>query len=318
MSYLLELLGQGLQNDLGDLLDRYFWAPQRRSAQDLQAICAEHPDWPDVQFQLGLAHLRAVRLDEAIRCLRQACLHKPDYLAARLALAAAQEESGQTDQAIEHLKIANQTHPGEGPILFALGFCFEKLQRGQEAAEYYRDAIARDPSLSCARQRLAAVAVVLDDLDEAIEQYEALRNLEPEKVWIRTALAHLYYRSGAYPQSVDEFETAIAMAPENWALVDDEVEALVADGNIREAIEKLHSLVAEQGSFADLQVRLGDLYAQIGDDEAALRHYHAALQIEPDYLEARVKLGTQHLISGRWEQAARRSVRSATSSTRPN
>jgi len=304
VSYLLELLGQGLQSDLGDLLDRYFWSPQTRSIEELEAICAEHCDWPDRQFQLGLAYLRVVRVEQAIGCLRQACRQKPDYLAARLALAAAYEENGQIQQAADHLELANQTHPGEAPVLFALGFCCEKLQRLEDACEYYRDAIAQDTSLRRARERLAAAAVVLGNLDEAIEQYEALRNLQPDQVWLRTALAHLYYRRALYPQAIEEFETAIAMAPENWALVDDEVEALVADGHIREAIEKLHILVTEQGSFADLQVRLGDLYGQIGEDPAALKHYHAALEIEPGYLEARVKLGTQHLACGRWEEAA--------------
>lgn len=304
MSYLLELLGRGLQTDLSDQLDRYFWSPQTKSISQLQAACAAHPDWPDVQLQLGLAHLRAMRVPEAIAALSQACRHKPDYLAARVALAAAYEESGRPADALQQLRLANQTHAGQAPILFALGLCCEKLQQPEAAADFYRDAIRQDCSFMQARERLAAVCTVLDNLEEAIDQYEALRNARPDEVWIRTALAHLYYRSALYPQAIEEFETAIAMAPENWSLVDDEVEALVAGGHTREAIEKLHELINHQGEFADLRVRLGDLCAQAGDDEAALVHYRAALEIEPNYLEAQVKLGTQHLLHGRWEQAA--------------
>ena len=79
MSYLLELLGRGLQNDLGDMLDRYFWSPSAKGLDELEACCREHPDWVDIQCQLGLAHLRAMRTDQAIQHLSQACRQNPDY-----------------------------------------------------------------------------------------------------------------------------------------------------------------------------------------------------------------------------------------------
>ena len=305
MSYLLELLGRGLHNDLGDLLDRYFWSPPRQSIQQLQASCLACPDRVDVHFQLGLAHLRSLRLDDAIACLLQACRRKPDYLAARLALAAAFDEKGQTAQALEHLQIANQNQGGEAPVLFAIALCLEKLQRPTEAAEYYRDVIARSPGFVPARERLAAVAVVLDQLDEAIQQYRCLVEAD-DGPRTRTALAHLYFRRGDYDVAVEEFEAAIAMEPENWTLIDDEVEALIAGGHLREAVERLHNLIEQREGdpFADLYVRLGDLYSQTGDDPAAVLNYRKALDLQADYLEATVKLGTHHLGCGRWEEAA--------------
>ncbi|KKL20256.1 hypothetical protein LCGC14_2457280, partial [marine sediment metagenome] len=103
---------------------------------------------------------------------------------------------------------------------------------------------------------------------------------------------------------VQEFEVDIAMEPENWALVDDEVEALVAEGQLREAIERLHTLIEQQEPFADLHVRLADLYSQSSDDEATLHHYQIALDLQPNYLEAKVKLGAHHLLNGRWDEAA--------------
>lgn len=304
MSYLLELLGRGLQNELGDMLDRYFWSPSTKSLNELEVCCREHPDWPDIQCQLGLAHLRAMRIDEAIEHLWQACRQNPDYLAGRVALAAAYEESGQPQRAMEHLKIANQIRPGEAPILFAIGFCCEKTQRPEDAAEYYRDSVARDGRFIPARQRLAVVSVVLDQIEEAIEQYEIMRHEEPQEIWVHSALAHLYYRCGKYQKAIEQFETAISMEPENWALMDDAVEALVAGGQVREAIDRLHALAKQQGPFADIYLRLGDLYAQVNDDSAAQKYYEAALEIHPGYLEATAKFGHHHLDCGRWDQAA--------------
>jgi len=302
--HILELLGRGLQHDLGDLLDRYFWAPSTKSVDEMASSCRQQPDRADLHLQLGLAQLRAFQVDEAIEHLAEACRLCPDDLAARLAIASAYEEKGDAPRALEAVKIANQIRPGEVPILFAIGFCLEKLRQTPQAAEYYRDAVERDGSFLPARERLAAADLVLGKVDEAIRQYQAILETCPGQPWIHTALAHLYYRSGCYDRAVNEFENAIALEPENWSLVDEEVEALVAEEQIREAIERLHELIEEQGPFADLHVRLADLYSQTGDDDAAVQYYLGALESEPGYLEGMVKLGTHHLKCGRWEQAA--------------
>jgi len=155
-----------------------------------------------------------------------------------------------------------------------------------------------------ARERLAAIGVLTGELDEAIEQYQSLRDIEPREICYRSALAHLYLRSRRHDEAVDEFETAIALEPDNWALVDDDVEAMVAEGRIREAVERLHWLISQQGPFADLHVRLGDLCSRVRDDDGAVKNYLLALELQPGYLEATVKLGTHHLVNGRWEEAA--------------
>lgn len=304
MSHILEILGRGLDSDLGDVLDRYFWSPTNVGIDQLAERCAAGPDLPDGHLRLGLAQLRASQLDEAATHLAEACRLKPDLLPARLALASALDEMGRFDQALEQLQIANRTHSGNGAVLFAMAFCMEKLSRPAEAAEYYRDAIEKSHAPLAARERLAAIDVLTGQLDEAIEQYRYLRDAEPQEPAYRSALAHLYYRQGRYRESIDEFETAIAMEPENWTLLDDEVEALVADGQFREACERLHQLIDQQGPQADLHVRLGDVYGRIGDDDSAMQNYLTALQLQPTYLEATVKAGTQHLMQGRWDQAA--------------
>jgi Flp pilus assembly protein TadD len=35
-----------------------------------------------------------------------------------------------------------------------------------------------------------------------------------------------------------------------------------------------------------------------------MKHYHVALELQPEFLEANVKMGTHHLMCGRWDQAA--------------
>lgn len=304
MSHLLELLGRGLGSSIGELLARHFWSPAKLSLEQLRDACRRQPERAELHLQLGLALLREGCDDEAIASLSLACRYKPDFAPARLALASAYADRGECEVALEHLKIVNQTCPGEAEILFAIGFCCERLRRANVAAEYYRDAIAKNPALRGARERLAAVAVLLENYEEAAAQYQALLEQNPQETWLHTALAHLHFRGGKFALAVKQFESAIAMEPTNWSLMDDEVEALVADGQVREAIERLIQLIEQQGPFADLHLRLADLYSQVGDDAEAMRHYGIARELQPHYLEAAVKLGTHHMIFGRWDQAA--------------
>ena len=286
------------------MLDRYFWSVSEPISDDFSDVQQDSPDWPDVQLQLGLAHLRAGDTDHAITHLKNSCFRKPDMLVARLGLAAAYADKAMMTDALDELEIANQNQPGELEILFSIGFCNEALGELGKAMDYYQDVVLNDPSFIPARERLAAIAIATNETELAIEQYTYICEQNPHRTHLHAALAHLHYTQGNYESAIEEYETAIALEPDNWSLLDDEVEALIADGQIRDAIDKLHILMEQQGDFADLNVRLGDLYSQVGDDSAALQHYHNAIEIQPDYLEAIVKLGTHHLVSGRWDQAA--------------
>lgn len=317
MSHLLELLGLGLEHDLSDLLDRYFWSPPspglpgrippQADTSQLEARCREHPGRADPHLPLGLACLRAGQWDGAIEHLRRACAQNPQDVPALLAMAAACDGRGDSAGALEHLENALRHDGGAGhpaPIFFAVGLCQEKLQRPREAADHYRRAAAEDKDFVAAHERLAAVNVVAGDIEGAIGACESLRTALPGQAWVRATLGHLYFRAGRHSRAIEEFQAAIALEPENWSMVDEEVESMIAGGQVRQAMQRLNELLDQQGPFADLHVRLGDLHGQVGDDEQALRHYHQALELQENYLEATVKVGTHHLVFGRWDQAA--------------
>jgi Flp pilus assembly protein TadD len=242
LSGFLEILGRGLDVDLTDLLDRYFWSPQAGDVQQMQADPEGGGEQGELHVRLGVGELRASQLDEAVAHLSRACRQKPDDAGVRVALASACDQQGRLAEALEHLTAADRLRPGEVPILFAMGFCRERLGEPQAAAAHYRQAVAAGPSFASVRQRLAAVDLVLDRLDEAVEQYQDLRQGYPEDTWYRAALAHLYFRVGKFFQAAEEFQSAIAMEPENWALVDDEAEALAAERKAEKGVRNLFLL----------------------------------------------------------------------------
>ncbi|MFP4355338.1 MAG: tetratricopeptide repeat protein [Phycisphaerae bacterium] len=303
MSYLLELLGKGLQTDLVDVLTEFFWTPGGQDLEQMLDSAQAHPDLPELQLQIGSAYLRQLDYDKA-RTHLQAAMDLEDSFAVRCALACLDDETGQAYKALEHLQRAHESRPDEPLLLYGLGYCCERVGKTEQAAEIYTRCVELDEEFCLARHRLAAVNLALQDLAGAIEQYAALRNLEPEQGWVRSVLGHLYYRAGRYSDAVGEFETSIAMEPENWAMSDEDVEHLVSTGQVEKAVLQLERLIDQQGPFPDLYVRLGDLLSQSGHDDDALQAYREALDLQANYLEAMVKIGTHHLIYGRWEEAA--------------
>jgi tetratricopeptide (TPR) repeat protein len=303
VSQLLELLGKGLEIDLGELLGPLFWSPQPHTLEQLLANADKCGDLPELRLQIGLARMREGQIQEAIEDF-SASLDAENTFVGQLALACAFEEKGLTYRTFEHLQAAHVMRSDEPAILYALGFAAERLGKTSDAAQYYRACIELSDDFLPARQRLAAVCLIQQDLSEAIDQYTVIRNAEPQQGWVRSALGQLLYRAGRCREAVEEFETAIAMEPENWALADDDVEDLADKGRVDQAVLELETAIEEQGPFPDLYVRLGDLLSQAGQDDEALKAYQSALDLQPNYLEAMVKIGTHHLVFGRWEEAA--------------
>jgi tetratricopeptide (TPR) repeat protein len=303
LGHLLELLGKGLDGEFSEILRPYYWEPV---GDDLSALRrrADRAAEPEPALQLGLALLREGCDDEAIDQLRAAANHWPERRDIALALAAGLADTGQTRDALQALDQANRCGADQPGVMLAIGLACEKLDMYARAREAYLAAVAGSESCPAARQRLAAMALRDGRPGDAAEQYLALRQAEPQDGWTRTALGHLLFRAGRFAEAVEEFESAIVMEPENWAMVDDEVEALIAENRLTEATDRLKGLIRQQGPFADLHVRLADLYSQTGDDEQALENYRLALDLQPGYLEATVKLGTHHLVCGRWSDAA--------------
>jgi tetratricopeptide (TPR) repeat protein len=80
-----------------------------------------------------------------------------------------------------------------------------------------------------------------------------------------------------------------------------------------EAIVELRNAVRLCPHFADLRVRLSEVYRQLGDLAAAKHELEEAIRVRPDYGHARVALGVLCLIAGKrgeavaaWREALQR------------
>lgn len=299
---LCEVLGRGLEDDLHERLCAYWVGSEaiQEGASEAERALAE-----------GLAMWREDRPEDAEGPLQRATSSRVCGVAARAALACLYDRRGQTGAALGELRALGRLCPDDANLEYALGRCYEKLGHAVSAMVHYNRAVMLDPQASSARKRLAGTALSVGRVDEAIRQYESLCRIEPEGLALRSSLAHLYLQAGRHASAAEVYETAIAIEPEAWALEDAETRQLLSGGHVREAIERTQEQLEEQGPFADLHLRLANLYGMVGEDSEALRHYDEALDIQPGYLEATIKLATHHLLFGRWEMSGELFARAA-------
>jgi len=306
VSILLEAMGRGLDCDLREILRPFYWQGHQDNTELSQGDTCDYggPTPSESSFLAGLEHWREGRCDQARELFSRSCGHDHHNVAARAALAAVLGEQGLTANALEQLRVLDRSDAEQPAVQLAMGYCYEKLANPTAATVHFRRASSLDETLVSARFRLGAIAIQADKMDEAIDQYTHICHAIPEDTWLRSTLANLQFRAGQYDQAVETFQTVLAMEPENWALEDERVTALVAAGNLREAIKLTRDSIEEQGPFADLHVRIANLYSMAGDDDLAVKNFHEALDIQPGYVEALAKLAVHHTAFGRWEEAA--------------
>lgn len=306
MSVILEAIGKGLERSLLEIVLPRCGMLDCSEEHHLIKQAKEHPEDLVYKLRLGIHFTWMARIDQAECYLKEIIRRDPHHLDAHLAWAALLNSQGQLDQACEWLEKARQYHPGNSRVLFALGYIYERNSQQDQAEECYLKAQAVRPYLCQATQRLGAMYIRQGKYEQAVEQYQGLQKEHPEQVWNYLVLGQIYLHLDNFRESVAAFERALTIDPDNFEVHDDYVESLVQSGDYHEAIDEMKKIIDTQEGFPDSYVRLGDLYTQVGEDVLAVENYCQALELHPHYLEATVKLGTQHLRMGRLYDAARK------------
>lgn len=304
MSYLLELMGNGL---LGELLSAFKSQLPEPGADDLAALRERRQDSPtsfDLAMRHGMACLAESRWSEAREAFSDAMELSSSPVQPALGLACVSDELGQTDQTLRYLFHAHADDPTDPAVVFAIAFCKERSGDIDEAADYYKRAIAVCPRLRNAFERLAAIALKKRDLADAVRCYECLAEIEPDDLGVLMLLANLYLEVGRPLDAIVQYERALLIEPECTDPAISQTRSLEEQGLIEEAKDKMAAFIRKYPGIPDFHVHLGDLCVKTGDDGRAVEQYQEALELHPDYLEATVKLGTQHLRSGRFVDAA--------------
>jgi tetratricopeptide (TPR) repeat protein len=154
------------------------------------------------------------------------------------------------------------------------------------------------------------------DLARAREQFEAALHINPNYTEAVLNLTVTYNEIGRYEDARKLMEhlgqrpgVGPAQQLEPYArgkianLHADVAQAYYDVGMLDEAIAELSKAIALCGDFADLRVRLGNMFSEAQRPAEALAQYEHAVKIRPDYLQAKIHLGLAWHKAGRKDEA---------------
>lgn len=169
-----------------------------------------------------------------------------------------------------------------------MGVIHHDAGRLEDARNEFNRALELNPNYTEAALNLAVTYNDLGDYAKAQEVY-------------RRAIG----RSNGFPGQADPY------AKGKIANLHAEIAQAYVDLDMHnEAIQEYRSAIRLCPQFADLRVRLAEVYRLVGDLAAAKYELSEAIRVRPDYLGARVAMGVVRLVSGQrakaieeWEEA---------------
>ncbi len=290
-----------------------------------------------MQRLIHLALLAAFLLGPAVRspaATQQETAAKPD------SLAAAQQalEAKEYKRAVALLEEYLAQHPEHLGARFNLAYGYSLLGRAQEAIAAYRQALALDPKLFQAYLNAGLLLIQEGAPAEAAKLLAQAIQLRPEHVGARLAYADALTRSGDKQSARGEYEAVLSRSPENsdaqlglarfaleageWAQAEKHLrsvlkqdpnrlearplraEALFGLNRLAEAAQELETYLAARPDDAGIREQAARIYRELGENEAALRHYAYLLTAGTRTNELEAARARTLAALDRWAEAA--------------
>jgi len=296
MSRLLEIFGKGIGIEAGDLLQKWLQVRQARRNQE--------SEWHDGQLSKVVGLMGNKGLDKAKRVLRPYLFDHPNDTGGCVASAAILLYDHDVQRAIEELSAVYRREPNNTMVLYTLGHCYERVGEQNKAVAFYQDCLKFNKHLLLPRQRLAAIYFQQNRLDETAKEYDILCEQYPEDISSLVTLGYLHIARSDYEAAEDTFNKAILMHPDNIE-TEEEIDAMIAEGELYDAMDRLEELCIEQSERVELLVKRADVLVMLGASADAVEIYEQAVELRPNFLEATIKLGTQYMMRDEADLAAR-------------
>jgi tetratricopeptide (TPR) repeat protein len=183
-----------------------------------------------------------------------------------------------------------------------LGVMQAQARRFARASEFFAQAAEAEPEFPEVQYSLGVAHFNAQQYENAIAPLGRALASDPSNGDVRRMLALASLHAGAYEKAAellasDPHRDADASLQYAYAL------ALVRSGRAAEAEAVFTQLLAAHGTTPELQVLVGQAYAQQGDFESAIAALQRALQLKPDVADANATLGQIYLKQGRLAEA---------------
>lgn len=174
------------------------------------------PQEADNYLALGRLYGETKNLPAAQEMLSKALFYNPALTAAHIELGNVYLEMNRTDWALEEFTAALQNNDVLAVYAwFGLASAYHQQKQYEEAANAYRQVLARDPQNTAALQNLGNVLLDVGEIEQAISIYQQAIQISPNS-GLYYNLAAAYLRQKQYEKARTAYQEAVRLEP-NYA-----------------------------------------------------------------------------------------------------
>ncbi len=175
-------------------------------------------------------------------------------------------------------------------ILLSLGIVtWKQTATWQDSETLWTSAVRSHPRGTAAREKLATVLVSQGALDKAIENFNKVVEINPNRGDIHFKLGKVWADLGRFDEAIDHFQRALKIDSSSAQVHYHLGRALEARGRLDEAIDHFQQALRIEPEFAEVHVSLGRALSSHGRYTEAVQHYQAAIR----QLKSRVTEGVK-------------------------
>jgi len=256
----------------------------------IEKLLAElRPKEAEPYFQLGEALAGTGQARKSVSFYEQAVRIEPRNWRYLFALGQAQKAAGVADHGVAAMEQAAAVAPYETSLRDAVGVAYALAGRNADALRTLREAIGRNPEDGAAQNNFGQVLAQTGDLRGATAALREAVRIQPEVEQFRMNLADVLMQAAQFREAAIQIAAAIRTGPSAAVARAAWSAELAAGGNVQQARDRYEdSLGIQTAEFHD---NLGTALISLGDAEAAIREYRAAVESNPRSAMAALNLG---------------------------
>ncbi len=262
----------------------------------------------DADALLGLAGIASLRgnRDQAVHLAEVALASNPDFPPALAQLADLRRDAGQLDEAIRLYREALKLDDASPGLYLGLGDCLERAGHFKEAEAAFRRVLSLEPDSFAAYYNLGVNASQQERYDEAVKSYEKALELDPKHPLYAAALNNLgtvHLDRGDKTRAIARWEQAVKASPAQLEARYNLASQYLEQGRLDDAIPLLEEAARVAPNHELVHVRLGRIYMLKNRGEDAYRALSLVRRLYPENWYAPLGMAALHAANGRPEEA---------------
>jgi protein O-GlcNAc transferase len=212
-------------------------------------------------------------------------------------------KQGEFAQAATYFQQAIALNPTEAEFHNNLGITLIEQGKPTEAIACYQQALTLNPNYAQAYYNLGNTFKEQGQFEQAAEAYQQAINLNPNIASIHLNLGNVYQERGQFTQAITCYQRALTLSPINANIYLNFGIALRRQGKFIDAIDWLQRALSFNNNLAEAHYNLGLIFQERSQLKQAEACYQQVITLKPDYPRVHQQLAAVCQQQGQLSQA---------------